>query len=191
MLNLIKNWWLLVLRGVLAILFGVIAFVVPGVAWWSLILLFGVYAMLDGIFAMMTGLIGSKFSPRWWMFLLEGMINVAAGVIALMRPDLASVVLVLVIAVWAILTGILEIVAAIRLRREITNEWMLGFGGFVSFALGVLLFFQPATGSVIITLMIGLYALVFGILLVVLGLRLRKWNIPTRQKDRDSLPSAR
>lgn len=180
MLSLIKNWWLLVLRGVLAILFGIIAFVVPGVAWWSLILLFGTYATLDGVFAMMTGLIGSKFSPRWWMFLLEGLINLTAGVIALLRPDLASVVLVLVIALWAISTGILEIVAAVRLRREITNEWMLGFGGFVSFALGVLLFFQPAAGSVIITLMIGLYALVFGILLVVLGLRLRKWNIPAR-----------
>lgn len=189
MLNLTKNWWLLVLRGILAIVFGIIAFLMPGVAWLSLILLFGTYAILDGIFAMMTGLISSKFSPRWWTFLLEGVISVAAGVIALLRPDLAGVVLVLVIAIWAALTGGLEIAAAIRLRREIKNEWLLGFGGFVSIVLGMLLLLQPAAGGLIITLMVAVYALIFGMLLIVLGLRLRKWSMPVA--GRDTLRAAR
>lgn len=183
MLNLTKNWWLVVLRGILAILFGLAAFFLPGIAWLSLIWLFGVYAILDGVFAMMSGLISSKYSPRWWVFLLEGLISVAAGVIALIRPDLAGTVLVLLIAAWAVVTGVLEILAAIRLRRELTNEWMLAFGGFVSLVLGVLLFFQPAAGGLIITLMIGAYALIFGAMLVGLGFRLRKWSLPGPERS--------
>ena len=189
MINLTKNWWLVTLRGVLAILFGLAAFLMPGLAWLSLILLFGMYAMMDGVFAMLSGLISSKYSPRWWVFLLEGIVSVAAGVIAVLRPDLASTVLVLLIAGWAILTGVFEIAAAIRLRREISNEWMLGFGGFVSIVLGVLLFFQPGAGGLIITLMLGAYALIFGVLLVVLGFRLRKWN--SLGSERDTLRAMR
>ena len=190
MMNLTRNWWLVVLRGLVAFLFGLAALLMPGLAWLSLIVLFGTYAILDGAFAMMSGLISSKFSPRWWVFLVEGLISVAAGVIALVRPDLASVVLLLIIASWAIVTGVLEILAAIRLRKEITNEWMLGFGGFVSVVLGVLLFLQPAAGGLVITLMIGAYALIFGIALVALGVRLRKWNaVPTG--SRDTLRTAR
>lgn len=190
MMNLTRNWWLLVVRGVLAILFGLTAFFIPGLAWLSLIVLFGTYAILDGVFAMMSGLISSKFSPRWWVFLLEGLISVAAGAIALIRPDIASFALILLIASWAIITGVLEILAAIRLRKEITNEWMLGFVGFVSIVLGVLLFFQPAAGGLVITLMIGAYALIFGIAMVALGLRLRKWNIAP-SGTRDTLRAAR
>lgn len=184
MMNLVRNWWLVVLRGVLAILFGLITFLWPGVTWLALILMFGVYAIIDGIFAITAGVVGSKFSPRWWMFLLEGIISLAAGVIAILRPGFASVVLIAVIAIWAILTGILEIAAAVRLRREITNEWMLAFAGFVSIVLGVVLFFQPVAGGLVITLMIGAYALIFGIMLVMLGLRLRKWDISPQSNDR-------
>jgi uncharacterized membrane protein HdeD (DUF308 family) len=183
MMNLTRNWWLVVLRGVLAILFGIAAFFMPGLAWLSLIVLFGAYAILDGVFAMMSGLISSKYSRRWWVFLLEGLISVAAGAIALVRPDIASLVLVLLIAAWAVFTGILELVAAIRLRREITNEWMLGLSGFVSIVLGVLLFFQPAAGGLVVTLMIGAYALIFGAALVGLGFRLRRWNSAGSERD--------
>jgi uncharacterized membrane protein HdeD (DUF308 family) len=190
MMNLTRNWWLLVLRGVLAIFFGLAAFFMPGLAWLSLIVLFGTYAILDGAFAMMSGLISSRFSPRWWVFLVEGLVSVAAGAIALIRPDIASIALILIIASWALVTGVLEILAAIRLRKEITNEWMLGFGGFVSIVLGVLLFFQPAAGGLVITLMIGAYALIFGIVLVALGLRLRKWN-GVSTGDRNALRAAR
>ena len=191
MMNLTRNWWVLVVRGPLAILFGLIAFFWPGLSWLVLILTFGLYAIVDGVFAMLTGLVSSKYSPRWWVFLLEGMVSVAAGVVALARPGLAGFALIIVLAVWAILTGILEIAAAIRLRREITNEWMLAFGGFVSIVLGVLLFFQPATGGLVVTLMIGAYALIFGILFVVLGFRLRQWEVRPRSSDREPIQSAR
>lgn len=189
-MNLTRNWWLVVMRGLLAILFGLIALFWPGLTWLALIWMFGAYAIVDGVFAMLSGVISSKFSPRWWVFLLEGFVSVAAGVIALVRPDLAGFFLIMVIAVWAIITGVLEIAAAIRLRREITNEWMMGLGGFVSIVLGVLLFFQPATSGLVITLMIGLYALMFGILLVMLGFRLRKWDIRPRNTAREPIQTA-
>jgi uncharacterized membrane protein HdeD (DUF308 family) len=191
MMNLTRNWWLLVVRGLLAILFGLIALFWPGLTWLILIVMFGGYAIMDGVFAMLSGVVSSSYSPRWWVFLLEGVVSVAAGVIAWMRPGLASFVLIIVIAVWAILTGVLEIAAAIRLRREIKNEWMLALGGFVSIVLGVLMFFQPATGGLVITLMIGAYALMFGMLLVMLGFRLRKLDIRPRSSDREPLQTAR
>ena len=185
MMNLTRNWWLIVIRGLLAILFGLIAFFWPGLTWLVLILTFGVYAIVDGVFAMLAGLVSSKYAQRWWVFLLEGVVSLAAGVFAIARPGLAGLALILVLAAWAIVTGILEIAAAIRLRREITNDWMLGFAGFLSIVLGVLLVFQPATGGLVVTLMIGAYALIFGILLVVLGFRLRKWDIPPRGAGRE------
>lgn len=191
MMALARNWWLVVLRGVLAVLFGLATFLWPGLSWLVLILMFGVYAIVDGIFAITAGVMGSKYSQRWWVFLLEGIISLAAGIIVVMRPGLTSLILIAVIALWAILTGILEIAAAIRLRREITNEWMLAFAGFVSIVLGVLLFFQPAAGGLVITLMIGAYALIFGIMLVVLGLRLRKWHTPPQSNDRGPMQYAR
>ena len=191
MMNLTRNWWLVVLRGLLAILFGVIAIFWPSLTFLILVLMFGIYAMVDGVFAMLTGVVSSHYSPRWWVFLLEGVVSFAAGLIAILRPGLAAFALIAVIAIWAILTGILEIAAAIRLRREITNEWMLAFAGFVSIVLGVLLFFQPAAGGLVITLMIGSYALIFGIVLVILGFRLRKWAIPPRTNDRTPIQSAR
>lgn len=190
-MNLTRTWWLVVLRGLLAILFGVTALFWPGLTWLVLVLMFGIYAMVDGAFAMLSGLVRSRYSPRWWVFLLEGLISVAAGVIALARPGLAGFALLVVIAAWAILTGILEIAAAIRLRRELTNEWMLAFGGFISIVFGILVLFQPAAGGLVITLMIGAYALVFGILLVALGFRLRKWDVRPSSADREPLELAR
>lgn len=192
MMLLTRNWWLVVLRGLLAILFGLTAFFWPGLTWLVLVLMFGVYALVDGAFAMLSGLVSSKYSPRWWVFLLEGLVSVAAGVVALVSPGLAGFALILVIAAWAILTGILEITAAIRLRREISNEWMLGFGGFVSLVFGFLVLFQPLTGGLVITLMIGAYALIFGILLVALGLRLRRLDVRTgSRRDREPMEMAR
>ena len=191
MLNLVRNWWLVVVRGVLAILFGVTTFLWPGLTLLVLVLMFGVYAVIDGIVAIIAGVVGSKYSPRWWMFLVEGIVSLAAGIIAIMRPGLAGFVLVAVIAAWAILTGILEIAAAIRLRREITNEWMLAFAGFVSIVLGVVLFFQPVAGGLVITLMIGSYALIFGIMLVVLGFRLRRLDISPQNNNRGPMQYVR
>jgi uncharacterized membrane protein HdeD (DUF308 family) len=163
---------------VLAILFGLSAFIWPGITWLTLILFFGVYAIVDGLIAIGTGFARTKDTPRWWAFLLEGLISIGAGVVALIWPDLATLVLVYMIAAWAVFTGILEIVAAIRLRHEIDNEWFLALGGILSIGLGILLFLQPAAGSLALIWMIGGYALVFGVLMVILGFRLRNWKAP-------------
>jgi uncharacterized membrane protein HdeD (DUF308 family) len=184
--SLSRNWWLVVLRGLLAILFGVLAFIWPAITWLTLIVIFGVYAVVDGLVAVFTGLSRTKDSPRWWVFLLEGLISIGAGVVALLWPGLTTLVLIYMIAGWAVITGVLEIVAAIRLRHEITNEWFLGLGGLLSIGLGVLLFLQPVAGSLAIIWIIAGYALFFGILLVILGFRLRNWNPPNR---REPIPS--
>jgi uncharacterized membrane protein HdeD (DUF308 family) len=183
-----RNWWLVVLRGVLAIIFGISAFLWPDITLLTLIILFGVYAIVDGVVAIVTGLSRTKESPRWWTFLVEGLINIGAGVVALISPGLATLVLVYVIAAWAVFTGILEIVAAIRLRHEINNEWFLALGGVLSVGVGILLFLQPAAGSLAIIWIIAGYALVFGILLVILGIRLRNWKAPEPRKP---IPSMR
>ena len=129
-----RTWWLVVLRGVLAILFGLTAFVWPDITWVVLVLMFGIYTLIDGLVAIGTGLSRAKDSPRSWAFFVEGLISIAAAVVALIWPQLTGLIMVLVIATWAVLTGILEIVAAIRLRHEINNEWLLALGGIISIA---------------------------------------------------------
>ena len=186
--SLSQNWWLVVLRGVFAILFGILAFVWPEITLLTLIVMFGVYAIIDGIVAIVTGLSRTKDSPRWWTFLVEGLISLGAGIVALVWPGLTTLVLIYMIASWAVITGILEIVAAIRLRNEISNEWVLGLGGLVSIGLGVLLFLQPAAGGLAIIWTIAAYALIFGVLLVILGFRLRNWKAPN---TREPIPSMR
>jgi uncharacterized membrane protein HdeD (DUF308 family) len=130
------------------------------------------------VIAIVTGLSRTRETPRWWMFLLEGLLNIAAGIVALLMPGLATLVLIYILASWAVITGILEIAAAIRLRHEITNEWFLALGGVLSIGLGILLFLQPAAGSLAIVWTIAAYAVLFGILLVILGVRLRNWRAP-------------
>jgi uncharacterized membrane protein HdeD (DUF308 family) len=176
--SLSQNWWLVVFRGILAILFGVLAFIWPAITWLTLIVMFGVYAIIDGIIAIISGLSRTKESPRWWTFLLEGLLGIGAGIVALIWPGLTSLVLIYMIASWAVITGILEIAAAVRLRNEISNEWVLGLGGLVSIGLGILLFLQPAAGGLAIIWIIAAYALIFGVLLVILGFRLRNWKTP-------------
>lgn len=171
--TLARNWWLVVLRGVLAILFGLTAFVWPAITLVVLVWIFGVYALVDGLVSVGTGLSRAKASSRWWVFLLEGLVSIVAAAIAFIWPGLATLSIVLLIAGWAVLTGILEILAAIRLRHEINNEWLLALGGVISIALGVFLFFQPFAGGVAIIWTIAAYAIIFGVLLIALGFRLK------------------
>jgi uncharacterized membrane protein HdeD (DUF308 family) len=178
--NLANNWWTFVLRGVFALLFGVIAFVYPGLTILSLTFVFGFYAILDGIFALVAAW-SNRSSDRWWVLLLEGLLGIAAGVIAFIWPGSTALALLWVIAAWAILTGILEIVAAIRLRQEIENEWWLGLGGLASIIFGVLLVIWPGSGLVTISWLIGFYAIVFGISMLILGFRLQGLNKSIKQ----------
>jgi uncharacterized membrane protein HdeD (DUF308 family) len=178
---LARNWWAFVLRGVLAILFGLTAFVWPGLTILSLTFVFGFYALLDGIFAIVAAW-NNRSQERWWVLLLEGLLGIAAGVIAFISPGVAALALLSVIAAWAIITGVLEIVAAIRLRQEIENEWWLGLGGLASIIFGVLLLIWPGSGLVTISWIIGVYAVAFGIMMLMLGFRLQGWNKAIRQR---------
>lgn len=169
-----RNWWTLALRGLAAVVFGILAFIWPGVTVTILVLFFGAYALWDGVFA----LIGAfrTESNRRWPLVLEGLVGIAAGLFALFSPGLATLALLYVIGAWALITGIFEIIAAIRLRKEIEGEWLLLISGLLSVLFGFALFIWPAAGALALTWMIGAYAILFGILLIVLGFRLRTWN---------------
>ena len=167
-----RNWWMFALRGVVAIIFGVVAFAQPEQALQALILVFGAYALVDGIFAMFAGIAARGYFERWWAMLLEGMAGVVIGLLTFFWPNITALVLLYSIAAWALITGIFEIVVAIQLRRVITGEWMLILGGLLSIIFGILLFVFPALGAVSVIWMIGIYAIVFGILEIVFAYRL-------------------
>jgi uncharacterized membrane protein HdeD (DUF308 family) len=169
-----SNWWAVALRGVAGILFGVIAMVWPGLTIEVLVMCFGAYALVDGVFATIAAFANHAGHDRWWVLLLEGLLGIAAGIITFFRPGLATLALLYVISFWAIVTGLLEIIAAMRLREEIEGEWMLALAGIASVALGVLLLVFPEAGALTIAWMMGAYAVLFGAMLLVLGLRVRK-----------------
>ena len=178
---LAKNWWAIALRGLASIIFGILAFVMPGVTLAVLVLLFGAYALLDGIFNIIAALSG-RGGQSWWMLLLEGVVSVAAGLVAFFMPGLTALALVYVISAWALVTGVLEIVAAIRLRKVIRNEWWLALGGAVSIVFAVFLAIAPGAGALALVFWIGAYALVFGVFLVALGVRLRRRHSESRNE---------
>jgi uncharacterized membrane protein HdeD (DUF308 family) len=169
-----RNWWLVALRGLAAIVFGVLAFVWPAITLWALVLLFGAYMLVDGIFAIVAAVRAAGREARWWLLLIEGVLGVLAGLVAAFWPGLTALALHYFIAAWAIVSGILEIAGAIRLRREIEGEWALGLSGALSLLFGVLLVVIPApAGLLSLVWLIGAYALAFGVLLLVLAFRLR------------------
>jgi uncharacterized membrane protein HdeD (DUF308 family) len=169
---LARNWWVVALRGVIAVLFGLMALLWPGITLVALVYLFGAYVFVDGICTLATALQSHAERPRWWALLLEGLAGIAAGVIAFVWPGITALTLLYLIAVWAIATGVFEIIAAIRLREEIEGEWFLGLSGLASALFGVLVVIWPGAGALSVIWLIGAYAIVFGGLLVVLAFRL-------------------
>jgi uncharacterized membrane protein HdeD (DUF308 family) len=168
-----RTWWVFLIRGIAAILFGIGAFLWPGLTIAVLILMFGAYALVDGIFAIIGGISARKEMERWWMMILVGVAGVITGVLTFMWPNITALVLLYFIAAWAIVTGIFQIAAAIRLRKEIEGEWVLIVGGIASVIFGVLLFLMPGAGALASIWIIGAYAVIFGILMIVLAFRLR------------------
>jgi uncharacterized membrane protein HdeD (DUF308 family) len=170
---LTRNWWAVALRGGLAIVFGVVAFLMPLPTILALVWLFGAYALIDGVFSLVSAAKRDRSQP-WWALLFEGLIGIAIGALAFVWPGLTTMALVYLIAAWAFLTGIFKIVAAIRLRKDITGEWMLGLSGVLSVSLGILLAVAPAPAAVALVWVVAAYAIVFGILLVALSVRLKR-----------------
>ena len=163
-----KNWWVLLIRGILAVLFAVMAFTLPGLTLVTLVLLYGVYALADGLTALWVG-----GRARAWWFALLGVLGVIVGVFTFIYPGITAVALLYLIAAWAIVRGVFEIVTAIQLRKEISNEWMLIIAGILSVLFGVALVANPAAGALAVVWIIGSYAFIFGLMMIVLAFRLR------------------
>lgn len=174
--RLARNWGWVALRGVVAILFGLLTLVNPRIALEALVLWFGIYALADGVFMLVSALANRHGQPHWLALVLGGLLGIAIGLVTFFRPGITIVALLAVIAAWAIVIGIAEVVAALRLRKEITGEWILVVAGLAAVAFGVILVAAPAAGVLAIAVWIGAYALVSGILLVTLSLRLRTWG---------------
>jgi uncharacterized membrane protein HdeD (DUF308 family) len=173
---LARNWWIVLIRGLAGIAFGVLTFIAPGISLAALVLVFGAYALTDGVLAIVSAVRRGRRAERWWLLLIEGLIGIAAGITTLLWPGITALALLYLVAFWAIMGGILEIVAAVQLRRVLEHEWLLALSGIASVVLGVLLLLFPVAGALTLVVWIGAYALVFGALLVALSLRLRAWS---------------
>ncbi len=167
-----RNWWLYALRGLAAVIFGVLALIWPEQAKVVLVLLFGAYALVDGVFAAIAGIALHRYVDLWWAVLLEGVAGIVIGLLTFFWPNVTGLVLLYFIAAWALVTGIFEIWAAIQLRRLIIGEWALIVSGLFSILFGVLLFVFPGAGAVSLVWLIGLYAIFYGGLLIFLSFRL-------------------
>jgi uncharacterized membrane protein HdeD (DUF308 family) len=175
------SWWAMVLRGIAAIAFGVLAFIWPRITLTALVFLWGAYALVDGIFAIGAGIKSHGEYKRWWLLLVEGILSVVAGVLAFIIPGITALVLLILIASWAIVTGAFEIGAAIQLRKQIKGEWLLALAGVASVIFGLALLINPYAGALAVVWIIGAYAIVFGVLLIALGFRLHNM---VRRADR-------
>ena len=169
-----KAWWLVLLRGIAGIVFGVLAFMWPGLTLITLVLFYGAYALVDGVIALTTAFTGgAKPVPTWWLVVV-GLLGIMAGLVTFMWPGITALVLIYFIGGWAIAHGIFEIVGAIKLRKEIDNEWWLILAGALSVIFGLVVLLAPGAGALGLIWAIAAYSIVFGVLLVGLSLRLRK-----------------
>jgi uncharacterized membrane protein HdeD (DUF308 family) len=172
--RLAKHWWVFVVRGVLAILFGIGAFFWPGITVAALILVFGAYALADGVFSLIAAFANRGTREGFpWALLLIGLVGIGAGIVTFLYPGLTALALLFFIATWNILRGIFEIVVAIRLRKELEGEGWLMLGGAASVAFGLLLMLRPGAGALALLWLIGMFAIAFGIVMVALGFRLK------------------
>lgn len=176
---LAQNWWAFTLRGILAIVFGVVALFLPGAVMLSLALLFAAYLLVDGVFAIISAVRAARSHERWGLLLVEGILNIAMGVIAAVFPVAAVLAFVFVTAAWALITGALMLSAAFRLHAT-HGRWWLALGGIVSLLWGVVLVIAPLIGAVVLTWWLGAYAIVFGVMLLVLSFRLRSQRADSR-----------
>lgn len=168
-----QRWWIAALRGALALLFGILAFIFPKAALVAMIFIFGIYALLDGIFAIGPALSLKPVRPVLTLLVIEGVAGILAGIFAFAYPGMTAVALVYLAAAWAVLTGGFQILAAVRIRSHLPGEWLMVVGGIASVVLGILLFAMPQAGLVLGVMLVAAYAVLFGILMIGFGLRLR------------------
>ena len=177
MLNVLaSNWWTVLLRGIVAILFGLLAIFWPEISISVLVLLFGIFAIADGIFSIISELRRYGERARWWVLVFEGLAGLGIGIVAIIWPQITAVVFIYLVAFWGLITGVLEILAAIRLRNALEGEWILVLTGLLSIALGILFILYPNAGLIAMIWILGIYAILFGILLIALSFKLRDWK---------------
>jgi len=188
MLELLTGrWWWLLVRGIVAILFGLAAFFLPGVTLLSLVFLFGVFAIVDGITFLVFG---RRAGMKWYWSALAGIVSIAAGIAVIAWPGISSIALLWVIAFWAILNGIFQILTAIEIRKEVEGEWVLYLAGALAVAFGVILLFRPGAGALAVLWLIGTFAILLGILMIILSFKLK--GLQGRVKDaRETIQDAR
>ncbi|HWS84031.1 MAG TPA: DUF308 domain-containing protein [Ktedonobacteraceae bacterium] len=170
-----RNWRMLALRGILAILFGLIVITVPGIALLAFIYVFGAYALIDGIIAVVVSLRERGSLNRWGWVLFEGILSIVAGLVAFELPGLTALALLYLVAAWAIATGVLEIVAGLAIRTFEAREWLLILAGILSVVFGILLIRFPGAGLLSLLWLVSIYAIIFGILLIIRAFQLRSW----------------
>jgi uncharacterized membrane protein HdeD (DUF308 family) len=174
--TLARNWGWIALRGVAALIFGILTFIEPAISLATLVLLFGAYALANGVLELISAVANRRGEDHWVAMLVGGILSIGAGLVTLFLPGITAIVLLYWIAIWAVVTGVAEIMTAIRLRKEMTGEWMLILAGAFSVVFGVFLFLRPAIGALAVVLWIGAYAVVLGIMLIGFAFRLRGWK---------------
>jgi len=170
-----RNWGWVVVRGVVAVLFGVMAFAWPNITLAALVIVWGAYALADGVLALIAAWQVRDQGRPFWSLLIVGLLGIAAGVVTFMWPAMTALTLLMIIAAWAVVMGIFQIVAAVRLRKVIEDEWWLGLSGLLSVIFGIAVFAKPGAGALALIWVIAAYAILFGILLIALGVRLKQY----------------
>lgn len=186
---LFANWKILLLRGGLALIFGLLTWFQPVASLAAIVLLLGAFFLADGVLGLWMAVSGRKTNEDWWILLLWALIGLGAGILTLKAPGATALVILFYVAAWAIATGVLQIVAAIRLRKEIEGEWWFILSGVLSVVLGVLLMAQPGEGILALIWLVGTYAVIFGVLLILLALKVRKHPVQEANDQKVQQPS--
>jgi uncharacterized membrane protein HdeD (DUF308 family) len=174
---LANNWDMVLVRGILAVLFGIATLFLPGITLIVLVALFGGYALIDGVISIVIAIKDRKENNKWWLLLLFGLVSIAAGVVTFAWPGITAISLFYIIVGWAIVSGVVEVILAVQLRKEIEGEWLLVLDGILSVAFGILLATQPAIGLLAVLWMIGVYGIAGGVTLIALAFRLRNFEV--------------
>lgn len=171
-----EKWWVLLLRGLISVAFAVLIWMQPAITLKALIILFGAFAFVDGVLGVWTALSSRKDRNNWWLLMLWGLVGIGIGIITFVAPGVTALALLFYIAIWAIVTGVLEIITAVRLRKEIEGEWLLGLAGLVSLVFGILLIAHPGAGILAVLWLLAAYALILGVLMIILAFKVRSWG---------------
>ena len=172
-----RKWWLFLLRGLAAVLFGLLAIIWPELTVMTLVILFGAFVLVDGLFALLAGFVTVEGNPRWWALNIAGLLAVVIGVVTFIWPEITETVLLYFIAAWAVVTGLFRFIAALQLRQTIAGEWLMLLNSILSVIFGILLFVFPQEGAVGLVIVIGVFAMILGILNIIFGLQLRRVRV--------------